>query len=102
MKMIIIIPLVMENGSESYGKMIVEKERRKILFIGHQKSCSDCFIGKQHRVYFRTYSPRRRHVLDLIICLYYGYQIIVVALILSLFIDYHSTKVCAFVLKSKN
>ena len=69
------------------------------------KSCVDCLVAKQHRVAFHTRSPsKRKNTLDLVQTYVYsmdlrslgGTQYFVT------FIDDHSRKVWAFLLKTKD
>ncbi|CAJ2628405.1 unnamed protein product [Trifolium pratense] len=69
------------------------------------KTCTHCFSGKQHRVSFRSSGPhRRQNILDLIhtdVCMMDS-KSLGGALYFVTFIDDHSRKVWAFVLKSKD
>jgi len=69
------------------------------------ETCFDCLFGKQHRVFFHTYPPHRRpHVLNLIhtdVCTMSDKSISGCSYFVT-FIDDHSRKVWAFVLKSKD
>lgn len=69
------------------------------------KPCSDCLVGKQHKVSFhRSHCFRRSHMLDLVytdVCFMCD-RTLSGALYFATFIDDHSIKVWAFALRFKD
>ena len=96
----------------TYGSHLSEKglgiftKKQSLLMKGISlKTCTHCFIGKYARVAFHSSGPYRRpNVLDLVhtdVCTM-DTKSLGGALYFVIFIDDHSRKVWAFVLKSKD
>ena len=80
--------------------------KKQLLPKGLQlKPCTDCLVGKQHRVAFQRSSQHRRHdLLDLVhtdVC-FMGDRTLGGATYFVTFIDDHSRKVWAFAMKAKD